>query len=283
MADPSRLHFDAADLAAYLDRIGYAEPVAPDLPTLRALHAHHVGAIAFENIDPMFRHTPDLSARGLMTKLVHGGRGGYCYEQNGLYLGMLQHIGFEAHGLMGRVRWGSPADNVTPRSHMMIHVTLPEGPYLTDAGFGGMTPTGPLKFEADIVQETPHEPFRLLRDGSDWLLQAEVAGTWNDVYRFDLNPQIPIDYKASNYYLANSDDSFFTQGVIAARHVAGQRMALGKHSFTIYPTGKAPQRRTLKDAAEICDTLETEFGIRLPDRDALIARIDAKASSPGAA
>lgn len=276
MADQSRIHFDAADLAAYFARIGYSGPVAPDLPTLRALHLHHVAAIAFENIDPMLRRTPDLSARGLMAKLVHGGRGGYCYEQNGLYLGMLQQIGFEAHGLVARVRWGAPAGSVAPRSHMMIHVTLPDGPYLTDAGFGGMTPTGPLKFEAGIVQETPHEPFRLLRDDPDWLLQAEVAGTWSDVYRFDLNPQLPIDYKANNYYLANSDDSFFTQGVIAARHAAGQRMALNNHSFTIYPTGKAPQRHMLKDAVEICDTLETQFGIRLPDRDALIARIDAK-------
>ena len=34
-----------------------------------------------------------------------------------------------------------------------------------------------------------------------------------------------------------------TQGVIAARHAAGQRMALNNRSFTIYPAGKAPQRR----------------------------------------
>ena len=176
----------------------------------------------------------------------------------------------------GRVRWSVPVDIITARNHMMIHVALPDGGYLTDVGFGGMTPTDPLKFEARIVQETPHEPFRLLRDGTDWLLQAEVAGTWSDVYRFDLTPQLPIDYEAGNYYLANSDNSFFTQGVIAARHAAGQRMALNNRSFTIYPAGKAPQRRMLKDAAEICDTLEKEFGIRLPDRDALIARIDAK-------
>jgi N-hydroxyarylamine O-acetyltransferase len=276
MSDQSLIHFDAADLAAYLDRIGYSGPVAADLATLRALQAHQLASLAFENLDPLFRHTPDLSAAGLIAKLVRGGRGGYCYEQNGLLLGMLQQIGFDAHGLMGRVRWGSPADNLTPRSHMMIHVTLPDGPYLVDAGFGGMTPTGPLRFVPDIVQETPHEPFRLLRQGDDWLLQAEVAGTWNDVYRFDLNPQIPIDYKASNYYLANSDESFFRQGVIAARHVAGQRKALSNRSFTIYPTGRAPQRHTLDDAKAVCDVLEREFGIRVPDRAALIAYIDTK-------
>ncbi len=71
-----------------------------------------------------------------MAKLVHGGRGGYCYEQNGLYLGMLQHIGFECTWLDGTGALGRPLPTTyTPRSHMMIHVTLPEGPYLTDAGF----------------------------------------------------------------------------------------------------------------------------------------------------
>lgn len=282
MNDLSRIHFEAADLTAYLDRIGYSGPVAADLATLRALQGHQLASLAFENLDPLFRRTPDLSAAGLIAKLVRGGRGGYCYEQNNLLLGMLQRIGFDAHGLMGRVRWGSPADNLTPRSHMMIHVTLPDGPYLVDAGFGGMTPTGPLRFVPDIVQETPHEPFRLLHEGpsngGDWLLQAEVAGTWNDIYRFDLNPQIPIDYKASNYYLANSDESFFRQGVIAARHVPGKRMALGNGSFTVYPTGQAPQRHALGDGNAVCDVLEREFGIRLPDRVALIAYIDAKAS-----
>lgn len=280
-ADPSDPHsgpasliaFDAEDLAAYLDRIGHMGAVAPDVATLRTLLALHLAAIPFENIDPLFRITPDLSARGLMAKLVHGGRGGYCFEQNGLLLGMLRKIGFDAHGLVARVHWTIPPGQMQPRSHMLIHVALPEGAHIVDAGFGGMTPTGVLRLEPDIVQETPHEPFRLLRAGAYWLSQALVAGEWRDVYRFDLNPQIPIDYQMSNYYLANSDDSFFTKGLVAARQITGQRLALGNRVFTIYPTNDAPERRMLADADAICDVLEKEFGIRLPDRGALIARI----------
>ncbi len=50
MSDQSRIHFEAADLAAYLDRIGYSGPVAADLATLRALQAHQLAALAFENL-----------------------------------------------------------------------------------------------------------------------------------------------------------------------------------------------------------------------------------------
>lgn len=279
MREDEQLRFEDADLAAYLDRMDCSGPVAADLATLRSLQAHHLAAIAFENLDPLFHRTPGLTARSLMEKLVHGARGGYCYEQNGLLLGMLQHIGFDATGLIGRVRWGVSPEVATPRSHMTIHVALPEGPYLVDVGFGGMTPTGPLQLTPDVAQETPHEPFRLLRKGPDWLLQALVAGSWSDVYEFDLTPQIPIDYHASNYFLANSDESFFTRGVIAARHVPGRRLALNDRQFTIYPTGKPPERHTLRDAGEICDALESHFGIRPPDRSALVARIEARASS----
>ncbi len=273
MLDGSRLSFDTPAIAAYLSRIGHAGAVAPDLATLRALVTGHLAAIPFENLDPLFHRTPDLSAAGLVAKLVHGGRGGYCYEQNGLLLGMLQHIGFNAHGLVARVLWTMPPHDVQPRSHMLIHVRLADGPHIADVGFGGMTPTAPLRLEADVVQETPHEPFRLLREGDDWLAQALVAGKWADVYRFDLNPQIPADYRASNYYLANSDESFFTRELVAARHVAGRRQALSNRTFTIYPTGQRPERHTLADAAAVCSVLEREFGIRLPDRGALIRRL----------
>ncbi|HIG22503.1 MAG TPA: arylamine N-acetyltransferase [Henriciella sp.] len=39
------------DLAAYLRRIGYSGPVRADLETLNALHAAHVNAVPFENLD----------------------------------------------------------------------------------------------------------------------------------------------------------------------------------------------------------------------------------------
>lgn len=273
--EASRIRFDEADFAAYLDRIGFSGSVAPDIATLRSFQSRQLAAIAFENIDPLLGRTPDLSPRGLMAKLVRGGRGGYCYEQNSLLLGMLQHAGFDAHGLLARVHWTVPATIVQPRSHMLIHVSLPDGPYIVDSGFGGMTPTGPLRIVTDLVQETPHEPFRLLDNDGLWMLQAQVAGDWHDVYRFDLNPQLPIDYQASNYYLANSAESFFTTKLVAARHVPGQRLALGNRAFTIYRTGKRPEQRMLADANAVCAVLEQEFGIRLDERQALIARMAA--------
>ena len=74
------------DLTAYLNRIGYAGPRELTLMALRNIVLAHVTTIPFENIDVLLGRGVRLDNTSLMAKLVHGGRGGYCFEQNGLLL-----------------------------------------------------------------------------------------------------------------------------------------------------------------------------------------------------
>ena len=124
------------DLDAYFARIGHSGPRAVSLTLLRELVAHHSAAIAFENIDPLARRVPPLDLASVQRKLVTQRRGGYCYEQNTLFQGALLALGFQVTGLMARVRRGVPPHIMTPRSHMLLLVDLPEGPHLADVGYG---------------------------------------------------------------------------------------------------------------------------------------------------
>ena len=135
--------------------------VPASLALLRELVAHHSAAIAFENIDPLARRVPPLDLASVQRKLVTQRRGGYCYEQNTLFQGALLALGFQVTGLMARVRRGVPPHIMTPRSHMLLLVDLPEGPHLADVGYGALTPTAPLRLRADLEQATPNEVFRL--------------------------------------------------------------------------------------------------------------------------
>jgi N-hydroxyarylamine O-acetyltransferase len=56
-----------------------------DIDTLRALHLHHNCAIPFENIDVVLPREIHLEDQCLVDKLVTARRGGYCFEQNGLF------------------------------------------------------------------------------------------------------------------------------------------------------------------------------------------------------
>ena len=64
---------------------------------------------------------------------------------------MLAGMGFKVRGLGARVLWNAPEGTVTARTHMLLAVDLAEGRYVADVGFGGQTPTAPLRLEPDIV------------------------------------------------------------------------------------------------------------------------------------
>lgn len=266
---------DPIDLDAYLKRIGHAPVVAPTLPALRTMAAAHVAAIAFENLDPFLGVPVDLDLQAIQRKLVAGGRGGYCFEHNLLFGAALRAIGFEVTNLAARVLWGRPDDAITARSHMLLRVDLDGRARIVDIGFGGMTLTGVLELEADVTQATPHEPFRLVRMDDDWMMQARVRDSWKTLYRFDLQPQYPIDYRATNYYLSTHPESHFVSGLSVARAAPGRRLALRNREFAVHAAGGGTERRTLADAAQIRDVLRDEFLIRVPDHPQLDRRLDA--------
>jgi N-hydroxyarylamine O-acetyltransferase len=266
---------DAIDLDAYLRRTGHAPVAAPTLRALRTLAAAHVATIAFENLNPFLGVPVELELPAVQRKLVAGGRGGYCFEHNLLFGAALRAIGFEVTNLTARVLWGRPDDAITARSHMLLRVDVDGQARIVDVGFGGMTLTGVLELEADVQQATPHEPFRLVRLDGDWLMQARVRDAWRTLYRFDLQPQYPIDYRASNYYLSTHPESHFVTGLSVARAAPGRRLALRDREFAVHTTGGGTERRTLADAAQIRDVLQDAFLIHVPDHPQLDRRLDA--------
>jgi N-hydroxyarylamine O-acetyltransferase len=266
---------EAIDLQAYLKRIGIRTPVAPNLQTLRAIITAHVATISFENLDPFLGVSPTLDIASVQRKLVRDGRGGYCFEQNRLLSDALRAIGFHVTDLAARVLWGQPEDAITARTHMLLRVEADGKSWLADVGFGGNTPTGPLEFVPDVEQATPHEPFRLIRhDGSDWRLQLFATDAWQTLYRFDLQPQFPADYRVSNYWTSTHPESHFVTGLTAARAAPGRRLTLRNREFAEHATGGATIKRTLATAAEIRAVLQDEFLIRLPDSPKLDEKLD---------
>src|SRR3974390_99304 len=208
---------DAVNLDAYFNRIGYKGPREPTLPVLAALHRLHPQAIPFENIDPILRRPVRLDSPSIEAKLVRGGRGGYCFEHNLLFMRALRSSGFGVSGLGARVLWGRPDDAETMRSHMLIRVEIEGATYLADVGFGIVTLTGALRFAPGIEQETPHEPFRIMEIRGGYKMQVRIEGEWRTPYRCDLQERFPIDYEVANYYVSTTPNSIFVGSLMIAR------------------------------------------------------------------
>lgn len=258
---------DAFDLDAYLTRIGYDGPRDASLAVLRAVVAAHTATIPFESIDVFLGRGASLDHATLLQKMVHGGRGGYCFEQNTLLQAALSAMRFAVTGLMARVVRGLDATAQTPRTHMTLRVDLPEGAFLADVGFGNLTPTAPLALTLEHEQATRHERYRLMPVGDEWLLQVRLGDDWANVYRFPLQPQFAIDYEVGNWFTATRPGGLFVSNLVVARPADGRRMTLFNGRFAIRRMDGGVERRELHGAEDYRRTLAEAFEIALSMQD----------------
>jgi N-hydroxyarylamine O-acetyltransferase len=261
------------DLDAYFRRIAYSGMRTPTLATLRELQLRHALAIAFENLDALARRAVRLDAESLQRKIVGAGRGGYCFEQNLLFSQVLRALGFPVTALAARVVWERPVDEIRPRSHMLLLVELDEGRYLSDVGFGGLTPTAPLALTPGVEQRTPHETFRVVEVGQELVTEARVGGQWKPLYRYDLQPQHEVDIEVLNFFVAEHVESPMRGRLIAARAATDRRFALRDGTFTVHHLDGRREQRELETLAELREVLQGTFGIAVPEEQAFDAAL----------
>lgn len=269
------MRLSEGDLQAYFDRIGFSGEPRGDRATLAELVARHAASIPFENLNPFLGFPVELGPDALVGKLVRQQRGGYCYEQNGLFAHVLESIGFDFTPLAARVLWMQSDDAVTPRTHKLLLVNLPEGLVLADVGFGGAVCTGVLDLVSDVAQATPHERFRLVQAGGLWRQQIEIGGEWRSTYQFDLTPQLGVDDELGNWWTSANPQSHFTFTLIAAMSPPGRRLALRNLDYAVHTGGETERRRL--EPTEVCEVLERDFGIGVPDREKLTAKLESVA------
>ncbi|RDZ25966.1 arylamine N-acetyltransferase family protein [Lysobacter silvisoli] len=275
---PPQLH----DLDLYLRRLGYDAPPPPTLDALRELQLRHVSTFAFETLAALTHAPVAIDLPSLQRKLLHDGRGGYCYELNRLFLALLQALGYDARGLTGRVVMGGAEDALPARTHLFVQATVEGVPYLADVGFGSMVPTGPLRLDSEQAQSTPHEDYRISRRDDGYILRARVGEEWRGLYVFDLQPTAEIDYVVGNWYVSTHPESPFRGQLYAARMGPGLRKTLRNGSYAVHRLGAPSERWELESADAVLAVLRDELGITLPDDPKVYAAIAKKlAAAPG--
>lgn len=253
-----------ANLERYLQRLGFSAIPAPTLETLQQLQVRHTGAFPFENLTTLSGDPVLIDLPSIEHKILHEGRGGYCYELNSLFLALLQELGFDARGISGRVVMGQPEGAWPARTHRLSLVTLDGVRYISDVGFGGMVPTAPLLLDTAAGQLTPHEPYRIEQHAAGYTLRASVAGEWRAMYIFDLQRQEDIDFTLGNWYVSTHPESPFAKQLMVALTGDGWRRTLNNGSFAVHRIGSASERRQVADVDELIGLLQSEFGIRVP-------------------
>lgn len=267
---------DEANLDAYLRRINYSGSIAPTLETLQDLQRLHLIAIPFENLNPLMELPVRLQLSDIEQKLLIERRGGYCFEHNLLFKAVLESMDFTVTPLAAAVVTGQAREGEAPLNHMLLTVDVGGVPYLTDVGFGGSTPTAPLRLKADLEQQTPHGRYRLVGGYPKWRLETEIAGTWTPLYDFTLSPRTLDEYIAMN----DGTMASFRNDLRVSRIDGPRRLNLRNARLNVHENGETTTR-TLTNLLEIRDVLTNTFLIQLPATDRLDAALE-KALRPDA-
>lgn len=217
------------DLDAYLARINLPARVTPDAEGLGRLQREHRLAIPFENLDVRLGRGIAIDSNSVFAKLVTGKRGGYCFEQNRLFLDALAALGFAARPLLARVWLGIAAAGgaVPPLTHTLSLVTIEGQDWIADPGFGASyAPVMPLVDGAEATAPDGAR-FRLTREEDDgWMLYRDgAAGStdgrgngpgWQPQYAFTTDAIFDSDLALSNHWTSTAPDSRFTNLTIAS-------------------------------------------------------------------
>lgn len=260
-----------AQLTAYLARIGHDGSVAPDLATLHALHRAHIVAIPFENLDTQFGTPPAFGADSF-EKLVTRRRGGWCYEQNGLFARALAAIGFEVTPLSAAVMRDVRGDH-TMGAHLALKVRMDGLDWIADVGF-----------ESAILSPLPLAEGRDESGPIPVSLERTADGYWRltthspvNAMSFDFHDE-PADESALARMCAwqgKDEASIFVQNTLARRLTPDAHLAvLGRVYHVTTPDGVT--KHTVADAEEYVALLRDAFLLDLPEAASLWPAICAR-------
>jgi len=261
-------------LQRYLDRINYGGPLEPGFATLAALQEAHVCSVPFENLDVQLGRPLSTSIDEAYEKIVVNMRGGWCYEQNGLFGWALSEIGFDVRRIAASVmRQEKGAESEA--SHLCLLVQPPElnTKYLADVGFGGSM----IKPIALQMAQYDQPPFKLglekLDDGY-WRFW-ESLGDGKFTFDFLDEPACESSLTKKCAFLQNDPGSSFVLNLAIQLRTHNQHSMLRGRVLTVATQG-ATESKTVGSAEELVSILANNFRLDVDEIASLWPRIAAR-------
>lgn len=251
----------------YMKRIGFEKQTEPSFDTLSALVHAHAMSVPFENIDIQNKVPIVLDTHAFFDKIVTNGRGGYCYELNGLFYELLADIGYDVRRVMGRVVNGK---YIGPEyDHMALIVTIGGIEYLVDVGFGDFALI-PLALSCNDLQTDGKGEF-LISDHGDMdgrvYKKVEKLNPLNKdlsvKYYFTTDEQQLHDFADMNEHQQNDEDSHFVRNYICTMPTEHGRISILNNKAVF--TYKDKKRSRIVNEEERAYLVSKYFGINIED------------------
>ena len=248
------------ELQLYLDRIDCAGVDQPTYQTLAQLHRQHLLVIPFENLDI---HVPTpivLDADKIFDKIVKSGRGGFCYELNGLFYELLVTLGFNVKRVSARVI--DKEGNYPPEfDHLALLVDLGDETFLADVGCGEFI-LEPLLFQLDTIQSDLAGTFIIDQFEDRYRVSKIIDGELEPEYTFTTISRQLDEFDARCVYQQSDPNSHFMKKRMITRPTTNGRISIAGQKLKI-TEGAETEEVLLADEQGFHGALEQYFNIVL--------------------
>lgn len=237
-------------LEPYLKRIGYQGPLDQNAETLKQLMRAQLFNVAFENLDVQAGKIVSLVPEQIVDKIIGQGRGGYCYEVNGLFAMALQALGFSYKFVACRPMF-YPVRR--PKTHMVLLVQADGDEWICDLGFGSYGIRAPIALSSlEQIQQQDFDQFRLTTEQSGaYVVQAMVDGQWLSQFGFEPYASEWVDFMPANYLNSTHPDTIFVQKLLVIKHhEQGRDILLGDQLKQIRADGTVVKQLSLEQREE---------------------------------
>jgi len=256
------------DLENYFERIDWRGGVAPTRRTLAGLLRAHMRRIPFENLDVLLGRPVRIDLASVERKLVQARRGGYCFEHATLFAAVLERLGFNPLRHAARVTLVAPRTEM-PRTHMFLSVTLAEGTFLLDPGFGMLAPQFPVPLierSAPTAAEATDAAAThwMVRAEGHWILRASTGGKTVDCWATTMEVENPVDFEMANHFTSTWPASAFVNRMMLRALTDAGRITLMNRDLTVW-RGDVPEPRQVADRTALRAILADHFGFDLPE------------------
>ena len=259
----------------YLQRLGFNSQPSPTLENLCLLQERHTAAFPFQTLSTVMHLPVSLDWRDMEHKIVETCQGGYCYELNILFYGLLTQIGYKANILTAHVIHNAGFTRRTSRTHIIVQVDINGEDYICDVGHGGYTPTVPLRLASREEQPTTHGTYAFVYKDDSYYLRSLIADEWQTLYGFDLQSPHWTDLEVGSWYVSSHPQSHFRSTLMVAKtEDGGKRHSLLNDRYSLHILGQKTITRHLKNALDVMETIETIFGLHIPHKKLAQERIE---------
>ncbi len=245
------------DVQRYLKRIHYTGSADITFSVLAQLQLAHLMHVPFENLDIQHHITIDLG--NLFNKIVIRKRGGFCYELNGLFYQLLKEIGFKATMISARV-YNTKTMTYSPEyDHMAVMVSLEDGHYLVDVGFGEFA-LSPIKIEDGKETNDRRGIFKIEMTDTHYFVVTKKDDKEHYIpeYKFLEQERTLEEFYPRCLYHQTSPESHFMQKIICSLPTQHGRIMLTGNTLKITDR-EAITERTLHTKQEVQQVLQEYF------------------------